>query len=130
MDKQSIQKEARLYFIPFLLGNNQSAHRLSKKIYKKHKIICYILDKKKTVADILDYSSKFLRLTEAKNTSLTAEQLIYFADQKPYTLPLLIPCTAEYEQLIEENRELLEASFVLSSKGLALTDSPLNIISQ
>ena len=128
MNKKDIQREAREYFLPFLLGNNQAAHRLSKKIYKRHKITCYILDRKKTTADIFDFSSKFLSISTSKNGTLTASQLIYLADQCPYTLPILIPCSAEYTELIRKNRDLLESKFILSSEAEALTNSPLCII--
>ena len=128
MDKTELRKEARLYFIPFLLGNNEASHKLSKKIYQKYKIICYILDTKSKLTDIFDFSSKVLKVTETKSSLLTASELIYLAEQTPYTLPLLIPCDAEYEKLVNEQRELLESIFIISSKEALLNDSPLSVI--
>ena len=128
MDKKEMRKEARQYFIPFLLGNNAISHKLSKRIYKKYKIICYILDTKQTLADIFDFSSRTLKLTKASNTVLTATELVYLSEQTPYTLPILVPCSEEYKRLTDEHRELLEASFVLSSKEELLNGYPLNII--
>lgn len=128
MDKIRLREEARLYFVPFLLGNNSASHKLAKKIYRKYKIVCFILDNKKRVTDILDFSSRSLILPYTKKDSLTVTQLIYFAEQTEYTLPLLIPCTEEYSKLVEKNREILESSFVLSNESLILTDSPLNVI--
>ena len=128
MDKLSIQKEARTYFVPFLLGNNSVSHKLSKKIYRKYKITCFILDNKKHASDILDFSSRTLTLPYVKNNSITIEQLIYLAKQTPYTLPLLIPCNQKYGKLIETNREILESTFVLVNKDSIFTDSPLNVI--
>ena len=128
MDKKDIQEEAKYYFLPFILGNNPTAHKLSRKIYRKHKIVCYVLDKKRTFADILDFSSRFLGISTSNDDSLTVSQLIYLAEQCPTTLPILIPCSDEYAELIDKNREVLEAVFVLSSKEEALTHSPLSII--
>ena len=129
MDKTALQEEAKLYFVPFLLGNNSASHKLSRKIYSRYKIVSYILDKKRTVSDIFSLSSRFIMLSEPKNTALTAIELVYLAEQSPYTLPILIPCSEEYERLISENREMLEASFVISSLQDTLDSSPLNIIS-
>ena len=128
MDKSGIKKEARLYFMPFLLGNEKDAHDLSKKIHRKYGITCFILDKKMTVANIFTFSSRFLRLTDTSKDELITKEIIRLAKQEPYTLPILIPCSAEYRRLVEGNREIFESTFVLSSKDTALTSSPLNII--
>ena len=128
MNKVRIREEARFYFVPFLLGDNQASHRLSKKIYKKYGIVSFILDKKRTAADIWDLSSRFLKLINTENQELITLQLIDLAEQSPYTLPLLIPCSEEHELLVKKDRELLETRFVISSENLLLTDSPLKII--
>jgi hypothetical protein len=131
MDKTEIQElrtEARAYFLPFLLGSNPTSHRLASKIYRKYKITCYILDTKRSAADIFSSSSKFLKITESKSSALTAEELIYLAKQCPYTLSILIPCSREYEVLIDGMKGALESSFVISSAEDALSSSPLNVI--
>ena len=128
MNKTELRKEARTYFIPFLLGNNEASHKLSKKIYKRYKIVSYILDTQGKLSDIFDTSSKSVKITKTKSGRLFASELIYLSEQAPYTLPLLIPCSSKYERLVSEQRELLEASFVLSSAENFLSTSPLNII--
>ena len=35
INKTRIREEARSYFIPFLLGDNEVSHKLSRRIYKK-----------------------------------------------------------------------------------------------
>lgn len=129
MKDEELREEARLYFIPFILGNTPSARKLSRRIYFKYRIICLILDTKGSLLQLLDPTNRFLKLSKAHSSSLTAMQLTALAEQSAYTLPLLIPCSEKYEKLVEENRELLEKSFVISSIDTALTDSPLNIIS-
>ena len=128
MDKTKLREEAKLYFVPFLLGNNSESHKLAKKIYRKYKIVCYILDGKKKITDLLDLSSRTLILPQTKKDAITVTQLIYLAEQTAYTLPLLIPCTTEYSELVEKNREILESSFIVLSSDLILTDSPFNVI--
>ena len=128
MDKTELQEEAKIYFVPFLLGSNSASRKLARKIYSRYKIVSYILDKKRTVSDVFSLSSRFLMLSKPKNTTLTVIELVYLTEQSPYTLPILIPCSEEYERLINENKETLETSFVISSIQSILDSSPLNII--
>ncbi len=128
MDKTEIREEARVYFIPFLLGNNSAAHRLARKIHRKYKITCYILDTKISFADIISTSSKFIKLTDTKSNAVRVEELLYLAKQTPYTLPILVPCTTDYEDFIDTMHEALESSFVISSMKDVLSASPLSVI--
>ena len=128
MDKSSIRKEARLYFMPFILGDGREAHRLSQKIYRKYGITCFILDSKMTALSIFDFSSRFLRLTDTQSDELIAKEITHLAKQEPYTLPILIPCSEKYCEFAERSRDILEATFVLSSADTALSSSPLCII--
>lgn len=130
MDKKELREDAKSYFVPFLLGNNAISHRLSRQIYKRYKINCFILDIKGTPADIFDFSSKTIKLTQTKSASLFAKELIYLANQSRYTLPLLIVCSDKYEMFIENERDWLEQFFVISTSKDALLKSPLNIIPQ
>ena len=125
-----IKEEAKLYFLPFLLGSNAEARRLARKIYRKHKIVCYILGTKRSAANIISRSSRFLKLTAPQNKELTAKELVYLARQSKYTLSILIPCSSYYEELVNCTREMLEASFVISSVSDALISSPLCVIPQ
>ena len=125
-----IKEEAKLYFLPFLLGSNAEARRLARKIYRKHKIVCYILGTKRSAANIISRSSRFLKLTAPQNKELTAKELVYLARQSKYTLSILIPCSSYYEELVNCKREILEASFVISSVSDALISSPLCVIPQ
>lgn len=128
MDKSSIRKEARLYFMPFILGDGREAHRLSQNIYRKYGITCFILDSKMTALSIFDFSSRFLRLTDTQSDELIAKEITHLAKQEPYTLPILIPCSKKYCEFAERSRDILEATFVLSSADTALSSSPLCII--
>ena len=128
MDKSSIRKEARLYFMPFILGDGREAHRLSQKIYRKYGITCFILDSKMTALSIFDFSSRFLRLTDTQSDELIAKEITHLAKQEPYTLPILIPCSKKYCEFAERSRDILETTFVLSSADTALSSSPLCII--
>lgn len=128
MNKSFIKEEARLYFIPFLLGDNQASHRLSRKIFKKYGISSFILDDKRTFADIWDFSCRFIKLSSSQDFPLTLLQLVDIAREFPFSLPILIPCSDEYESFAKLYKTELESVFVLSSQEFALTDSPLKII--
>ena len=129
MGKSEIREEARLYFVPFFLGSNSVSHKLSNKIYLKHKIISYIVDTKKTAMDFLDFTNIFWLLQHTRDDSVVITQLIYLAEQTPYTLPILIPCTQKYTEFVEKNKSLLETYFVISNTHDVLHASPLNVIS-
>ena len=128
MKKAFIREEARCFFIPFLLGNNATSHRLSKKILRKYGIVSFILDSKGNFSDIWDFSSKFIKLSYSNTPDVTLLQLIDFAHEFPSTMPILIPCSEEYEKFMEIFKKELEPIFALSSKELVLTNSPLKII--
>lgn len=128
INKTRIREEARFYFVPFLLGDNEVSHKLSRSIYRKYGIVCFILDAKRTPADIWDFSSRFLRLTAISSDELLSYQLTDLANQSPFTLPLLFPCSKEYTDYVERCRDILEPTFIISAPELALTGSPLNII--
>ncbi|MBE6534295.1 MAG: hypothetical protein E7678_04925 [Ruminococcaceae bacterium] len=130
MNKTDLREDAKFYFVPFLLGNNSLSHKLSRKIYRKYKIVCFILDKKQTFADIFDFSSRFINIGKSENGELISSQLIYLANQNEYTLPLLIPCSQDYRSITENNREMLESVFVITNADDVLKTSPLNIIPQ
>ena len=128
MKSSEIRKEAKEYFVPIILGNGSSARGLARRIYRKYGIISLILDEKGSLLQLLDPTNRFFKLTPAKSSAFTALQLLDLASQMPYTLPLLIPCTNKYLKAVEENRELLESSFVISRAETVLSDSPLKII--
>lgn len=128
MNKRRIKEEARLYFIPFILGDNAKAHKLSLKIFRKYGIVSLILDSKRGAANLWDFSSRFTRLTPSISDALTVTQLLDLARQTKYTLPLLIPCSDEYETLVKENSAELESEFVIMSADFSFSSSPFNKI--
>lgn len=128
MDKRSIREDATLYFVPFLLDNNRVSHKLSLKIFFKYGISSVIISKKRGVFDLLDFSSRPICVLDSKSSALLCEELIALADQAPYTLPLLIPCSKEYERAINEHREALEKHFVISNPKDVFSSSPLTTI--
>ena len=128
MKDAEIREEARQYFIPIILGNVPSSRKLARRIYRKYGIISLILDEKGSPLQLLDPTNRFFKLTAVKNSAFTALQLADLAEQTPYTLLLLIPCSDKYMRVVEENRELLEKSFIITNEDQVLTNSPLKII--
>ena len=124
MSNKSVRDEARLYFIPFLLGSNKRSHALSGKIFRKYGIVSFILDEKRSFSDFFDISSSFFPISSGES-SLLCEQLVALADREPYTLPLLIPTSPQYERAVSEQTELLQKHFVLCDAERVFTDSPM-----
>lgn len=131
MDKAFIKDEARFYFVPLLLGNNQVSRALAKSIFKKYHVKSFILDEKKSFSDVFSLSSEFLTLYETDD-ELTVFQLLELAKELPSSaaMPILIPCSEKYSRFLSDYGDALEADFIISSEELALTSSPLKIISE
>ena len=131
MDKSSataIRKEAQIYFQPFLLGNNKDSRRLSRKIFKKYGITSYVLDEKRSIANLSLFSHRFIKLLPTNEPSILALQLLELLAQTENVLPILVPCSKEYENFIERCKTVLETDFVLSTPNEVFTSSPLKII--
>ena len=124
MKNKSVRDEAKLYFIPFLLGDSRRSRALSARIFRKFGVSCLILDKKRSLLDLFDLSSCFYKLF-SDDSALLCEQLIPLATAEPYTLPLLIPTDERYELAVSEQRELLEKYFIILDAGQVFTDSPM-----
>ena len=125
MPKESFKKDACLYFIPVFLGSNRLSRRLSARVLRKFGIVSYILDRKRTLKDVLSISSRFVKTELGDEPPLLCEQLIAFASAEPSCLPILIPTTPKYKKAVELQRELLEGYFVISSSEELLICSPL-----
>lgn len=128
MDKRSIREDASLYFLPIILGNDRPSHSLSMRIFLKYGISSILLDEKHSVLDAIDFSSRSELLSHFDSSALLCEQLIALAEQRPYTLPILIPCSEEYKKAVEEQKESLESFFVISTPETVLLSSPLTAI--
>lgn len=121
-------ESARSYFLPFILGNVKQAHSLSQRIFNKYGIISLICDSRRHALDLLDFSSKSLRICRTDSPRLLCEQLIALSEQSPYTLPIVIPVSEEYKRMIEcerEVREAIEKRFIISSVEGLFSTSPL-----
>ena len=126
MANKTFEDEARLYFVPYILGNSRASHRLSARIYRRFGIVSVICDDRRSLLDLLDISSRSVLLTHTDSPRLVCEQLIWLATQNDYTLPILIPTDTRYIKMLDTERDHLEACFVISSKEKVLTSSPLS----
>ncbi len=125
MSDRTLRDEARLYFVPYILGNSRAAHRLAAKIHRKFGIISVICDDRRSVLDLLDLTSRTVVLSATDSSRLLAEQLISLAQQNCCTLPLLIPTDGKYASTIQAEREMLERTFVFADADRLFESSPL-----
>ena len=125
MSIRSVGDEARLYFVPYILGNSRHSHKICAKIYKRFGIVSLICDERRSLLDLFDLSSRSIELTDTDSPRLVSEELIWLATQNDYVLPRLIPVSEKYQKMIECERERLESCFVISSEQEIFTSSPL-----
>ena len=84
-----------------------------------------VLDKKRSFYDFLDLSSHFVPLCEAQTPEIIVDEIIWLAQKYPDNLPLLIPCSTEYEELVKLHSQELSTVFVICDPDRIFTDSPL-----
>lgn len=125
MDSQSIREDARLYFLPVILGNGREAHSLASRIYRRYRTVSYMLADKRSLRDSLSLCCRFIPLHGDPRPEIVCGALIALCEQNPYRLPILIPTEPRYSRAVEKFREHLEPYFVFSDPESILSDSPL-----
>ena len=114
MKKQSLNEEAKKYFVFFLLGGGKEARRLSAEICERLGTVPYILSAKRGALDMLSPHCHALPLATEFGEPLCFE-LIARARELGRVLPILVPTTSEHAETVETHRELLEPHFVIRS---------------
>lgn len=125
MSGRTLREEARLYFVPYILGNNSAAHKLASRILRKFGIVSLICDDRRSALDLIDMSSRTVVLTPTDSPRLIAEQLIALAAQSSYTLPLIITTDDRYTKAVKSEQELLERTFIITDADSLFESSPL-----
>jgi hypothetical protein len=127
MNKKELREDAKTYFVPIILGSNRKAHALSAKIARKYRISATVADTKRSFWRFLDPFSAFLVLASDAH-SIISEQISTYALGVDYTLPILIPCSDEYEAYVSAQRTELEKVFVICSAKNFFASSPLSVM--
>lgn len=125
MSNKDVREYASNYFLPFLLGSNRRSHKLSAKILRKYGIVSLILDEDRSVYDFFALSSNFVLLCQTQENPILAHELSAIAQRYDYTLPILIPCSQKYAELVEKLSDKLEPEFVICEFDKVFSDSPL-----
>ena len=125
MSERDVKEYASAYFLPFLLGSNKLSHKLSAKMLRKYGIVSLILDEKRSVRDLFDLSSHFFLLCQTDEHSMLADELSAIAQRYEYVLPILVPCSKKYEELVDRLSDKLETEFVICDAERLFCDSPL-----
>ncbi len=100
-------------FQPVLLGDTPLSRRLARELYKKHRLISYVCDKRCSLLTRLLPCCRFWRISGTEFSELAAKQLCRLAFVDAFCVYIAIPCSAEYETLIKENNTVLDAAFVI-----------------
>lgn len=117
--------DARIYFLPFILGSGKQARRLSSRLFSRFRIVSFVCNPKKSLWDSFDISCRHMSLCESRDVRLIAEQLLWAAERYSGYLPILIPVSDEYSGVIDEQRELLESRFIIREADEIFLSSPL-----
>ena len=125
MSDKDVREYASAYFLPCLLGSNRLSHKLSAKILRKYGIVSFVLDEKRSMRDVFSLSSRFIPLCDAKEPEIISDELISIAQKYDDALPILIPCSPKYAELLKSQSDALETAFVLCEPDEVFTDSPL-----
>lgn len=125
MNSKSIREDARLYFLPVILGNGKTAHHIAHSLYKRYGTVSYIVADKRSPRDLLGLYARSVILPSEEHPHLFADALIDLCRQNPYTLPILIPAEPRYADAADGLRKRLEPYFVFSDPEHIFTDSPM-----
>ena len=110
--------------LPVLVDNTQTAHRISARIFNRHKIVSFICGKRRFL-DIFDISCKTLRLPDSSEKRLIVEELIEFVKNYSDMIPVLIPCSERAEAVVHEFSEELEAYYIIADPNVFMDSSPI-----
>ena len=127
MSGSDTRNEARLYFLPIILGNGRQAHRTSALLFSRFGIVSHIFSQKRSLLDLIDPCSRHVKLISLHD-SLVCEQLCTIASERPYNLALLIPTTEELELFVKRNQSSLEPHFLICSADTSSDRHPASII--
>jgi len=125
MDKHRFRENARLYYLPVVLGEGREARRLCRLIFRRCGVVSLHLSAADSFADIFALSYRRVSLVETEHDSLLCHQLTELCERYPYTLPILIPVGETRCRSVERLRDRLEPYFIISDPASVLCDSPL-----
>lgn len=127
MAERCAQNVSEQYIIPIFCGNTRLAHRLASRLFRRYGIVSLICGRAR-LWDFLDPATRTLRFPEPACDRLRIEELSALADLYADTLPVLIPCDADWERCLSENASLLESRFIFADPQSCLSGSPLSEI--
>lgn len=125
MKDRQARENARRYFAPYILGNSPLSRRLALRIYMKYGIIPALCDQRRSLLGALNPFCRYVRLSQADEPCVIADQLRSLCEQAPYTLPIIIPVTEKYKAAVSAQKTSLERYFVLSDCQSLFSASPL-----
>lgn len=109
--------------LPVLLGDSLRTHLLSLGIYARCGVQSLVCDEKKSALSVIDPTSKFFDLISVSEGAAVMAALEHIAANTDY-LPVLIPMSERFLHIVEENRETLEALFIITSKENVWSSAP------
>ena len=105
--------------VPVLLGYSKETVETARRIYRQYNVISHVFCGKLPLPLRISLCMKFHTLEHTSGTRLMVEALKDFSNQHSHAdiICYLIPCTAEYANLIWNHRTELERYFVIANKA-------------
>lgn len=119
------QNMLRESIIPVILGDNLRAHLLALKIFFSFGVVSYVCDVKRSPLSFIDPCTRHFPLFSKSRGGVVLESLAYLSSSPDYLL-LLVSCDKELDAVIEQNRDHIEAGFIITDKEALFTSSPLS----
>lgn len=124
MSDRLLRENARIYYLPFVLGRGSDALGVCARIFFRSGVVPFICDTRPSLAAALCPFCKSITLSSTDSPRLLAEQLTDIARQDPYTLPILVPIDKKYRGAVRSQHSTLERSFVISDADSLFASSP------
>ena len=117
---------------PVFLGCSAKARKTARSLFLKYGIVSYICDTKKPspFSSLFCISSVFVRLPSDTNFDVLCDSLFRLAESDGSCIWILSSAKEDYNDFIEEKRELLESVFIISDPDGIPCSHPLLMAAQ
>ena len=111
---------------PIILGYSAKARKTAKSLFLRYGIVSYICDMKKPspLSSLFRISSAFIKLPSGSNADIICDALFRLAAFDSSCVWIL-SATEDYIHFIEEKRDILESTFIITELDSITSSHPL-----
>ncbi len=112
-----MRRAIRTSVIPILLGLDKSTYKIAFTLFRRYGLISNIFAKERDLASYFCIFTSFHKLPESHRAAFTEMALEKFSSEAGEMTFLLIPCTDEYIDFVESDRQKLESIFIIRAQS-------------